>query len=118
MTEIRFYYDRESDMLEVLFEKPAPHEQAIELNFNIVLFLNSRSGKPVNLTILDYQHLLEMEKIPLDNFQKLPALQQRRLRDLILREPVNRFLHWVEEPRLKKPHVRILSPEVRQLLAA
>lgn len=116
--ETKLFYDHDSDMLEVLFEKPIADERALELSFNIVLFLNPKTGKPINLTIIDYKRLLEMERIPLDNFRKLPPSLQRDLRLLLASEPISNFLEWVDEPRLKKPYVRILSPEVRHLLAA
>ncbi len=116
--ETKLFYDHDSDLLEVLFEKPIADEHALELSFNIVLFLHPETGKPINLTILDYKRLLEMERIPLDNFRKLPPTLQHDIRRLLANEPISNFLEWVEEPRLKKPHVRILSPEVRRLLAA
>ncbi|MEK7728570.1 MAG: DUF2283 domain-containing protein [candidate division KSB1 bacterium] len=116
--ETKIFYDHDSDMLEVLFEKPIADERAPELSFNIVLFLNPKTGKPINLTILDYKRLLEMERIPLDNFRKFPPSLQRDLRLLRASGPSSNFLEWVDEPRLKKPYVRILSPEVRHLLAA
>jgi hypothetical protein len=118
MTEIAMSYDRQSDFLEILFEKPTPDEQAFELNFNIVLFVNPHSGKPINLTIIDYKRLLQMDKIPLDNLKKLPVRQQRKMRELVTSEPVSNFLKWVDEPRLKKPYVRILNPQFQELLAA
>jgi len=51
MTELTISYDHESDMLEVLFEKPIVGEQAFELGFDIILFVNPHTGKPINLTI-------------------------------------------------------------------
>ncbi len=118
MTEINIFYDQESDMLEVLFEKPIVGEQALELGFDIILFVNPHTGKPINLTILDYKRLLQMEKVPLENLKKMPVTQQRKVRRLLSSEPLSNFLELVEETRLKKPHVRLLNPEFRQLLAA
>jgi hypothetical protein len=118
MTEIRIFYDQQSDMLEVLFEKPIVGEQAFELSFDIILFVNPHTGKPINLTILDYKRLLQMDKIPLNNLKNLPTQQQRKVRAIIDKEPVRNFLQWLDEPRLKKPYVRLLNPEFRTLLAA
>jgi hypothetical protein len=118
MTELRIFYDHESDMLEVLFEKPIIGEKAFELSFNIILFVNPRTGKPINLTILDYKRLLQMDKIPLENLKKMPANQQQKIRRLISSEPLSNFLELVNESRLKKPYVRLLNPEFRELLAA
>jgi len=118
MTEISMSYDRQSDFLEVLFEKPIAGEQAFELNQNIVLFVNPYTGRPINLTIIDYKRLLQMDKIPLDNLKKMPARQQKKVRELILNGPIRNFLEWVNEPRLKKPYVRILNPQFQELLAA
>lgn len=118
MTEIRIFYDHQSDMLEVLFEKPIVGEQTFELSFDIVLFVNPHTGKPINLTIIDYKRLLQMDKIPLDNLKKLAVRQQRKMRELIVSEPISNFLEWVDEPRLKKPYVRILNPQFQELLAA
>lgn len=118
MTEIRIFYDHESDMLEVLFEKPIVGEKALELGFDIILFVNPHTGKPINLTILDYKRLLQMDKVPLENLKKMPTSQQRKIRKLISSEPLSNFLELVDEIRLKKPYVRLLNPEFRQLLAA
>jgi hypothetical protein len=118
MTELRIFYDHESDMLEVLFAEPTVDEQAFELSFNIILFVNSRTGKPVNLTILDYQRLSQFDKIALDKFEKMSVPRQRKMRALVSSEPISNFLEWVDEPRLKKPYVRILNPAFQELLAA
>ena len=118
MTEIRIFYDHQSDMLEVLFEKPIVGEQAFELSLDIILFVNPHTGKPINLTIVDYKRLLQMDKIPLDNLRRMSVQQQRKIRELISGEPIRNFLEWVDEPRLKKPYVRILNPEFQELLAA
>jgi hypothetical protein len=118
MTDIRISYDHQSDMLEVLFEKPIAGERAFELSFDIILFVNPHTGRPINLTILDYKRLLQMDKIPLENLKKMSLSQQRKIRRLITSEPLSNFLELIDKPRLKKPHVRLLNPEFRQLLAA
>jgi len=118
MIELTISYDRQSDMLEVLFEKPIVGEKAFELSFDIILFVNPHTGKPINLTILDHKRLLHMDKIPLENLKKMPTSQQQKIRRLILSEPLSNFLELVDKPRLKKPHVRLLNPEFRKLLAA
>jgi len=105
-------------MLEVLFEKPIVGEKALELGFDIILFVNPHSGKPINLTILDYKRLLQLDKVPLENLKKMSTGQQRKIRKLISSEPLSNFLELVDEIRLKKPYVRLLNPEFRQLLAA
>jgi hypothetical protein len=118
MTELRIFYDQQSDMLEVLFEKPIVGEKAVELSFDIILFVNPHTGKPINLTILDYKRLLQMDKIPLENLKKMSTSQQQKIRRLISSEPLSNFLELINESRLKKPYVRLLNPEFRQLLAA
>lgn len=118
MTELRIFYDQQSDMLEVLFEKPIAGERAFELSFDIILFVNPHTGKPINLTVLDYKRLLQMDKVPLENLKKMPLSQQRKIRRLILREPPSNFLELIDEPRLKRPYVRLLNPEFQELLAA
>jgi hypothetical protein len=118
MTELRIFYDQQSDMLEVLFEKPIVGEKAFELSFDIILFINPHTGKPINLTILDYKRLLQMDKIPLENLKKMPSSHQQKIRKLISSEPLSNFLELVNESRLKKPYVRLLNPEFRELLAA
>ncbi|MCI0698553.1 hypothetical protein L0337_41955 [candidate division KSB1 bacterium] len=104
-------------MLEVLFEKPIAGERAFELSFDIILFVNPHTGKPINLTILDYKRLLKMDKIPLENLKTMPISQQRKIRRLLSSELLSNFLELLNGPRLKKNHVRLLNPEFRQLLA-
>ncbi len=118
MIERRIFYDQQSDMLEGLFEKPIVGEKAFELSFHIILFINPHTGKPINLTVLDYKRLLQMDKIPFENLKKMSPSQQRKIRRLISSEPLSNFLELVDTPRLKKPHVRLLNPEFRELLAA
>ncbi|GEM_PF-5263219 len=118
MTELRIFYDQQSDMLEVLFEKPIVGEKAFELSFDIILFVNPHTGKPINLTILDYKRLQQMDKIPLENLKKMSTSQQQKVRRLLSSEPLSNFLELINESRLQKPYVRLLNPEFRQLLAA
>ena len=118
LTELTISYDHEGDMLEVLFEKPIVDEQAFELGFGIILFVNPHTGKPINLTILDYKRLLQMDKVPLDKLKEMPMKQWRKACDLISSKPISNFLMWIDDPRLKQPHVRILNPAVQELLAA
>jgi hypothetical protein len=102
----------------VLFEKPIVGEQAFELGFGIILFVNPHTRRPINLTILDYKRLLQMDKVALDKLKEMPTKQRRKARELISSKPISNFLKWVDEPRLKKIYVRVLSPRVRELLAA
>jgi len=90
-TELTIYYDHESDRLEVLFEKPIVGEKAFALGFNIILFVNPHTGRPINLTILDYKRLLQMDKVALDKLKKMPAKQQRKMHELISSKPISNF---------------------------
>jgi len=118
MSEIKISYDSESDVLEVLFAKPSPDELALELSFNVVLFVNPRTFRALNLMILDYTQLLEMEKIHLDELEKMPLSIQRKILHLLTSDPVRNFLQLVGDSRSRKRYARVCSPRVQDLLAA
>jgi len=107
---IRLIYDENVDMLDIFFGENSS-ATGIELTENILLRLNSTTGRAISLTLLHFSILTEQTEYgprsyPLDRLGELP----KDLRELVFRSlttmPVNQFLkisHFQESPIKKVP---------------
>lgn len=111
---IRLVYDESGDILDIFFGENTP-ATGIELTENILLRLNSTTGRAISLTMLHFSILTEQTEYgprnyPLDKLEELPE----NLRELVVRVlttmPVNQFLklsHFQESPTKRIPFAYI-----------
>ncbi len=111
MSGIKINYDSEGDILDVIFSISIPKRRtAIELNDNIILFMDIGFKKAIGLTVLSYSKLLQKRlKFDLD---QLPGDRREKLTKLLLKSPINLILD-VRDDTLK-----IHATHLEELIAA
>lgn len=90
------YYDAEGDILTVDFprakKKRAP---GLQINKNIVLYLDPIEEKPIQMILLSYSRLVDYSRhtpLKLDTLASYPKRLQRIALKLMQQPPVSRFL--------------------------
>lgn len=111
MSGIKINYDSEGDILDVIFSISIPKKRtAIELNDNIILYMDIGFKKAIGLTVLSYSKLLQ-KRLKL-NLDQLPSDRSEKLIKLLLKSPINLILD-VRDDTLK-----IHATHLEELVAA
>jgi len=92
----RFVYDREADILEIVFEDVTA-TCAIELTDNILLRFDLETEQAAGLTILDYSILATPSEIgprnfPITGLDDLPQAMRQTVLKIIISPPANQIL--------------------------
>ena len=92
----RIVYDKETDILEIVFEGIAA-TCAVELTDNILLRFNLETERAAGLTILDYSILVTPSEIrprnfPMIGLDDLPEAMCQMVVKIIISPPVNQIL--------------------------
>lgn len=92
---IIYSYDRESDILEIIFQKGGG--LGVDLSENIVLRYNRERQEPLSLILTDLSRLTQLTPFGPPSFHlamlnELPADMQQIILGLLSSFPVNRFL--------------------------
>jgi len=90
-----YSYDKESDILEIIFQKGGG--VGIDLTDNIVLRFNRNSGTALSLILTSFSKLIQPTKFGLSSFpltalDELPPVMQQTVLNILHSFPVNRFL--------------------------
>lgn len=90
-----FCYDAEGDILTVTFcDSPGEKSTGIELHENVVLYFVPDQGKVLELIFISYRALVKIRNpLLLKSPAKLDAGLQRKIIDIIQKDPVVNFLH-------------------------
>ncbi len=93
---VHFMYDRDSDDLEIVFEK-AKADCVVEVSDSIILRLDRSKGKALSLILIGFSTLAQTTEIgpknfPLTGLDDLPEELRRTVVKIITTPPVNRFL--------------------------
>jgi hypothetical protein len=120
-TPVRFVYDEEADILELLFGENAP-ATGIELTDHIILRLDRKTKRAVSLMLLHFSILSEQTEygprsFPLEKLQRLPE----DLREIVLRLltslPVSQFLKLSQLQTTQPKFTPVAYLEAQPLLA-
>jgi len=92
---ITYSYDKEGDILEIIFHKGGGI--GIDLTENIVLRFNRDSGEALSLILISFSKLIQPTKFgpssfPLTHLDDLPPTMQQMVLHILHTYPVNRFL--------------------------
>jgi hypothetical protein len=113
---MRFCYDEEGDVLEVIFDerlhRNGVKKTAFKLRLGIVLYLTADSMKLVQLTLVSYRGLAQFPVVHFDGWQKLPAADKKRLLPVLNSAPVSAFLRI--NPKTGDGHIS--SPAMLEIL--
>lgn len=93
---VHFMYDRDSDDLEVVFEKGRANS-TVELTDRIILRLDRERKVALSLILVSFSFLTQLTELgpqsfPLSNLDHLPADLRQTVLEIITTPPVNRFL--------------------------
>jgi len=115
MNRINLNYQREDDILYVTFGQQGRKGLGFNLHNNILLRFDRHSGEPLGMTFIDYSKLKALAAIPLNDLSILPETLQKTVRQIILSEPVCRFIEI--DPNTFN-HFGVLNPSMERVLAA
>lgn len=111
MSGIKINYDSEGDILDVTLSISIPQKRtAIELNDNIILYMDIGFKKAIGLTVLSYSKILQ-KRLKL-NLDQLPGDRRDNLIKLLLKSPINLILD------VKDDTLKIHSTHLEELIAA
>lgn len=113
---MRLSYDKEGDVLEVIFDERlhrAP-KKAYRLRQGIVLYVSVDTMKPVQLTLVSYRALAQFPVIQFAGWQALPASDRELLLPIINSPAISAFLRLDPETG----HGHIASADVLDILPA
>jgi hypothetical protein len=121
---IHFMYDRDSDDLEIVFEKGRAN-CAVELNDNIVLRFNRELEKALSLILLSFSVLAQHTEIgpksfPLTGLADLPDDLRQTVVKIITSPPVNQFLkvsYFYPSPAERFPITYVERPPSLAMIA-
>ena len=111
---MRFFYDEEGDVLEVIFSNDTNHpaEAGYELRKGVVLYVTAKMA-PAQLTIVSFLPLTQLPIVHFDRLEKQPEKVRSKLLQVIASPPVSRFLRV--DPA--KFHGSIMNPGVVDVCA-
>ncbi|NUO79442.1 hypothetical protein HUU05_05145 [candidate division KSB1 bacterium] len=112
---ITLSYQREDDILYVTFGQEGRKGTGINLHNNILLRLDSNSAEPLGLTFIDYSKLKNLSNLPLRDLSTLPKELEQMVRQLLLSEPVNRF---IDTDSATFGYFSVINPSMEKVIAA
>lgn len=121
---IHFMYDRDSDDLEIVFEKGRAN-CAIELTDNIVLRFDREKEKALSLILLSFSVLAQPTEIgpksfPLTGLADLPDDLRQTVVKIVTSPPVNQFLkvsYFYPSPAERLPITYVERPPSLAMIA-
>jgi len=121
---IHFMYDRDSDDLEIVFERRRAN-CAIELTDNIVLRFDREKEKAISLILLSFSVLAQSTEIgpksfPLTGLDDLPDDLRQTVVKIITSPPVNQFLkvsYFYPSPAERLPITYVERPPALAVIA-
>ncbi|HID63687.1 MAG TPA: DUF2283 domain-containing protein [Anaerolineae bacterium] len=121
---IHFMYDRDSDDLEIVFEKGRAN-CAVELTDNIVLRLDREKEKALSLILLNFSILAQPtdmgpKNFPLTGLADLPDDLRQTVVKIITSPPVNQFLkvsYFYPSPAERFPITYVERPPSLAMIA-
>jgi uncharacterized protein YuzE len=98
MREFRVKYDDPSDTLSIIFESGIKSVMSILLGEHLLVRVDRNQEKVVTIEIMNYSILsrttaMGMPSFPLPELLKLSQVHQNLICDVLLSDPVNRFLN-------------------------
>ena len=112
---IVFNYQREDDILYIAFGEEGRNGMGFNLYPNILLRFDRETGEPFGLTFIDYSQLKALPAIPLADLSKLPENLAKIVRQILLSEPVSRFI--AVNPR-DFASFSVINPSMEKVIAA
>lgn len=95
---MKIYYDIEGDILQVQFKPGKPDERTgIGLNEQITIFCDISYQNALGFIALAYSKLLVLPESPLNELNNAPENIQHKIKKLISKPPLNRFLYLVDD---------------------
>jgi uncharacterized protein YuzE len=97
MNPINFNYDKEVDVLYIVFSPGEKETTAVELNDNILLRLNLEERRAVGLTLMDFSVLVQGTELgprnfPLTGLMELEPEWREVVIEIVKSPPVNKIL--------------------------
>ncbi|MGH7452829.1 MAG: hypothetical protein ACRENG_15885 [bacterium] len=108
-------YQREDDILYVTFGQEGRKGMGFNLHNNILLRFDRHSGEPLGMTFIDYSKLKALPSISLNDFSTLPEELQKTVRQILLSNPVSRFIEI--DPNTFN-HFSVVNPSMERVIAA
>ncbi|MCL4705639.1 hypothetical protein KJ068_10790 [bacterium] len=108
-------YQREDDILYVSFGQEGRKGVGLNLHANILLRFDRSTGEPLGLTFIDYSKLKMQTTIPLNDFSSTPEELQKTVRQILLAEPVCRFIEI--DPHTFR-NLAVINPSMEKVIAA
>jgi hypothetical protein len=56
MTQIKVFYEPETELLTIFWQSPRPNQIATELGNDIILFKDGDTNEPIGIEVLSYRH--------------------------------------------------------------
>lgn len=112
---IILHYQRDDDILYVTFGQEGRKGMGVNLHNNILLRFDRQSGEPLGMTFIDYSMLKTIHFIPLNDFSALPDELQKMVRQILLSDPVCRFIEI--DPNTFR-HFSVVNPSMERVIAA
>lgn len=110
-------YDPQGDMLSITFGPPGCQGRGYELSEHIYLRINPSTHEPLGLTILSYFKLVALGSVSLSFWGKLTPEEQKIIRTILGRKPVNRFL-YLKDATIPVPVGTFQNPSLQEIIAA
>jgi hypothetical protein len=108
-------YCRDDDILYVTFGQEGRKGMGVNLHQNILLRFDWHAGEPLGLTFIGYSRLKALHSLPLNDFSTLPEGLEQTVRQMLLSDPVCRF---IEIDLNTFSHFSVVNPSVEKLIAA
>lgn len=108
-------YHREDDILYVTFGQEGRKGVGFNLHDNVLLRFDGQSGEPLGLTMIDYARLKTLQSIPLNDASNLPADLVRMVKQILLSDPVRRF---IEVDTTTFSQFSVVNPSMEKVIAA
>ena len=82
---------------------------------NVLLRFDRLSREPLGLTFIDYSKLKKLHSVPFENFSGLPEGVEQTIRDILLSDPVCRF---IETNTDTSGYFTVINPSMENVIAA
>lgn len=111
---IIFHYERDEDILYVTFGQEGRKGMGFNLHSNVLLRFDRHSGEPLGLTFIDYSKLNAVPSLPLNTLSSLPKELEQTVRQVLLSDPVCRF---IEIGPHTFSHFSVVNPSMERVIA-
>ncbi len=87
----------------------------LNLHNNILLRFDRHTGEPLGMTFIDYSKLKALASVPLNDLSNLPDDLPKTVRQILLSDPVCRF---IEIDPSTFSHFSVVNPSMERVIAA